>query len=548
MAGARRAGGISKRCECRGGPENKRLGNDCPQLPKRNHGTFQVRQEIPADSQGNRRPFRRTGYALAKDAQKDLDKVRAILDLIDDDEHYAAQIGDLLAKVMSERADIPDATEVKRRLIGGVVLDSDTTIGDWLDSWAAAKKTKRRTTSGYVSHIRVHLKPGLGHYRLDRLNIGHVQAFFDAIDDRNEVIRAQNAARKEQEARCKWRPGTKGGRPSPEVSALLAAEREKLAAMPPYGLITGPATKQRIRATLRAALNAAIRKQLITFNPAEWVELESGKRPKAKLWTLPNVAHWERTGEKPSLVMVWTPQQLGVFLDEAESSRLYSFFHLIAFRGLRRGEGVGIEWTNIDLDAGLITPSRALVVDNWEVFEDDLKTEESTSTIGLDSLNIGVLRERRALQLAERDAWNRHAAQERAKGKDVADWVDTGKVWTEPDGTWLHPEKVSDEFRRIYKRAGLPPVNLRDLRHLAATLTHAGGGDIFAVKKVLRHSTIQLTGDTYTELLEDVDRDIAEKAAGLVPRARRSPEAVPPETEEPAEEDDQADDESEGSE
>ncbi|WP_419155955.1 hypothetical protein [Streptomyces canus] len=95
-------------------------------------------------------------------------------------------------------------------------------------------------------------------------------------------------------------------------------------------------------------------------------------------------------------------------------------------------------------------------------------------------------------------------------------------MWTDLDGTWLHPEKVSDEFRRIYKRAGLPPINLRDLRHLAATLTHAGGGDIFAVKKVLRHSTIQLTGDTYTELLEEVDRGIAEKAAALVPRARRA--------------------------
>ncbi|MFD0393282.1 hypothetical protein ACFQ3Z_15725 [Streptomyces nogalater] len=96
------------------------------------------------------------------------------------------------------------------------------------------------------------------------------------------------------------------------------------------------------------------------------------------------------------------------------------------------------------------------------------------------------------------------------------------------DGTWLHPEKVSEEFRRLYKRAGLPPVSLRDCRHVAGTLVHAGGGDIHAVKKTLRHSTIQLTSDTYTEFLEEVDREIAEKAAALVPRARRSPEADRP--------------------
>ena len=536
MAAARRAGSITQRCECRD-PNGKRLGAKCPQLSKRKHGNLQLRQELPPDAEGDRRTFRRTGYAKVADAQDDLDKLRAVLDLVDDDEHYGHQVGDLLVKVMRERSPIPDAAEVKRRLAGGVSLDSNMTIGDWLDSWLAAKKTKRRTTSGYESHIRIHLRPGVGHYRLDRFNVGHAQAFFDGIDEQNEVIRAENAARREQEARCRWRPGTKGGRPSPEVSERLAAEREKLKAMPPYRKETGPATKQRIRATLRAALNAAIRKQLRTFNPAEWVELESGKRPKAKLWTAQHVELWKRTGERPSPVMVWTPEQLGVFLDEAESSRLYAFYHLIAFRGLRRGEGVGQPWVYVDLDAGLITPAKALVVDNWEVFEDDPKTEESATTIALDSLNVTVLREHRARQLAERDEWNRYAAEQRAAGKDVADWVDTGKVFTDVDGSWLHPEKVSDEFRRIYKRAGLPPINLRDLRHLAATLVHAGGGDIHTVKKVLRHSTIQLTSDTYTELLEETDRDIAEKAAGLVPRARRASSAEPAKAAEPAEDD-----------
>ncbi|XVV34915.1 site-specific integrase [Streptomyces sp. CA-100214] len=525
MAAARRAGSITKRCECRG-EDAKRLGKDCPKLEKKNHGTYQLQQETPPKADGTRRIFRRTGYTTVKDAQSDLDKVRAILDLIeegDDDQQRATQIGDLLGQVSSDRAPIPEAAEVKRRLAAGVELVSTMTLGEWLDQWAEGKLTKRLTTKGYRSHIRVHLNPGVGRYRLDRFNITHCQQFFNSYRDRNEEIAAQNAARREQEARCRW---GKNGRPSRAESERLAVEREKLAAMPPYGLITGPATLQRIRATLRAALNAAIRKQLITFNPAEWVELSPGKRPKAKLWTDRHVEHWERTGEKPSAVMVWTPAQLGTFLDEAETSRLYAFFHLIAFRGLRRGEGVGADWRNADLDAGTFTVGKELVVDSWEVFEDDPKTEESAGTIALDSLNVSVLREHRARQLAERDDWNRHAAEERAAGRDVADWQDTGKVFAEPDGTWLHPEKVSDEFRRIFKRVGLPPINLRDLRHLAATLVHAGGGDIHAVKATLRHSTIQLTSDTYTELLEEADREIAERAAALVPRARRSREDV----------------------
>ncbi len=99
--------------------------------------------------------------------------------------------------------------------------------------------------------------------------------------------------------------------------------------------------------------------------------------------------------------------------------------------------------------------------------------------------------------------------------------MDTGKVFTTETGAWLHPDLVSKEFRRLYERAGLPPINLRDLRHCAATLIHAGGGDLHAIKETLRHSTIKLASDTYTSLLREVDLEIAEKAAAVVPRARK---------------------------
>ncbi|MBB5103245.1 integrase [Streptomyces spectabilis] len=485
-------------------------------------------QELPPDADGNRRRFQRTGYAELKDAQKDLDRIRAILDLPGDDEDGQRRVGDLLAELQTTRGDIPEPAAVSRKLGVGVPLDGKTTVGEWLETWVASKKTKTTTTNGYRSHIRVHLKPGVGHYRLDRFNVGHAQEFFDAIDERNEVVAAENQARREQEARCKW---GKNSRPPAAESARLAVEREKLAAMPPYREITGPATKQRIRSTLRTALNAAIKRQLITFNPASHVELASGKRPKAVLWTDRHVEHWRRTGEKPSPVMVWTPAQIGAFLDEAESSRLYALFHLIAFRGLRRGEGVGQDEANVDLDGQEITIAKEIVVDGWVPFEDEPKTDGSAGTIGLDSLNVAVIREHRVRKAAERAAWNEKAARERSEGKDTPDWAETGKEFVDVDGAWLHPEKVSDEFRRISERADLPPINLRDLRHCAATLIHAGGGDLHAIKETLRHSTIKLASDTYTSLLKEVDLEIAEKAAALVPRARRAQaEAAPAET------------------
>ncbi|MEU2340148.1 site-specific integrase [Streptomyces sp. NPDC013172] len=523
MPTSRRAGGISKRCECRG-PDGKRLGAQCPDLSKRSHGKYRLSQELPEDADGGRRRFQRTGYAKVSDAQSDLDRIRAILDLPGDDEDGQRRVGDLLADLQKTRGSIPDPTEVSRKLGVGVPLDGKMLVGDWLDHVMATKATRATTNHGYNSHIRVHLKPALGHLRLDRLGVGHVQDMFNAIDDRNDVIRAENAARREQAARCKR---GKPGAPKAAERAALAAEREKLAEMPPFRRITGPATKQAIRRTLRMALNRAIAEQLITFNAAEHVELATAARPKGLLWTEERVARWRETGAKPGPVMVWTPAQLGAFLDEAETDRLYALFHLIAHHGLRRGEGVGQGWSDFSPERKEIRVAKEIVVDGWTPVETEPKTEGSAGTVKVDTGTVRVLLQHRERQQRERAEWNARAAEERAQGKQTADWADTGKMFTAEDGTWLHPDFVSKAFRRISDAAGLPPINLRDLRHGAAALVKAGGGDLHDAKVKLRHSTITLTSDTYMELFQEYEDDLAEKAAAAVPRARRGDAEAP---------------------
>ncbi|WP_432091789.1 site-specific integrase [Streptomyces sp. NRRL F-5630] len=504
-------GSTYRRCYCRDA-EGRTLGKACPQLSSRRHGVWAVRQELPPREDGSRRSFSRSGYETAKTAQADLDKVRALLDLPDgNDADGQVRIGDLLEAVSKDKkAPLPDLAETRRRFRAGQALVSSTTVGDWLDEWHAAKKRKKSTLRGYASHIDVHLKPGIGHLLLDRLNVGHLTEFFDAIDTANETIVVQNQQRREQQARATW---GKRSRPPAAEAARLERERAKLAEMPPYRRVTGPATKQRIRATLRSALNAAIAQQLLTFNPAAHVELESGRRPKAVLWTEEHVEQWKRTGEKPSGVMVWTPAQVGVFLDHAETDRLYALFHLIAFRGLRRGEAIGQAWSDIDLDKARLTVSKTIIQDGWTPIESDPKTEESQGTIALGPATVRALAEHRERQQAERAG----------RLEAGLPWDETGKVFVDTDGGWLHPEKVSDVFRRLYREAGLPPINLRDLRHVAATLIHAGGGDIHAIKETLRHTTIQLASDTYTSLLPQVDQEVARNAEAVVPRARREP-------------------------
>ena len=101
-------------------------------------------------------------------------------------------------------------------------------------------------------------------------------------------------------------------------------------------------------------------------------------------------------------------------------------------------------------------------------------------------------------------------------------WVDTGLVFTTPNGEAVHPADVTDHFQHLARQAGLPPIRLHDLRHGTATLALAAGVDMKTVQAMLRHSSITITADTYTSVLPELATAAAEKTAAIVPRRIRT--------------------------
>jgi hypothetical protein len=98
------------------------------------------------------------------------------------------------------------------------------------------------------------------------------------------------------------------------------------------------ATMTRIRGTPRVALNAAVRRGLLTENPASRAGLPKARRPKAVVWTPYWIPQWRRIGERPAAA-VWTAAQTALFPHAIEGHRLYAAYHLIA---LRWGEAAGL--------------------------------------------------------------------------------------------------------------------------------------------------------------------------------------------------------------
>jgi integrase len=118
-----------------------------------------------------------------------------------------------------------------------------------------------------------------------------------------------------------------------------------------------------------------------------------------------------------------------------------------------------------------------------------------------------ALRAHRKRQLAERLAW-----------QDA--WVESGKVFTQEDGSALHPAAVTLLFERLSFAASLPPIGLHGMRHGAATYALAAGVDVKLVQERLGHSTSTITRDVYTSVLPEVARAAAESAAAMIPRRR----------------------------
>ncbi len=84
------------------------------------------------------------------------------------------------------------------------------------------------------------------------------------------------------------------------------------------------------------------------------------------------------------------------------------------------------------------------------------------------------------------------------------------------DGTAHHPQRITQTFARKVKAAGLPAIRLHDVRHAYATASLEAGVPLKVLSERLGHSGIQITGDTYQHVRQQVDQDAADLTASFI--------------------------------
>lgn len=206
---------------------------------------------------------------------------------------------------------------------------------------------------------------------------------------------------------------------------------------------------------------------------------------------------------------VWTPGELGRFLDHASSHRLFAFFHLAAYTGARRGELLNLAWSDIDLAGrSIVIAGSAAVVDGRRIA--GTTKGGRRRTVSIDPLTVRVLQAHRSRQ-----------AQERLLIE--SDWPDSNLVFRTAFGKPLYPDtpsqlmpKLIEQYNRANPGKPLRRIRLHDLRHVHATTLLLAGEPVHVVAARLGHADPSVTLRVYAHVIQDLTPAVADSFARAV--------------------------------
>jgi integrase len=371
----------------------------------------------------------------------------------------------------------------------GNVLDSTSTFKEFTGRWwteYATKKLAPKTQARYKEILDTRVLPAMGHLKIGDIRPMHIIDFLSNI--REDGIRLDK----------------KDGCLS-EGSVLYH-----------YRMIS-------------SILGKAKRWQVILNNPAANVEPPKVEKKKAKCYD---------------------EEQMGILLDALEQLlptkklKYRAMVELALATGERRGEIMGLEWTDFDLDKCTVNIHQTIqYLPEKGTFVKGTKNESSERLIAVPASTIAVLKSWKAAQNEQRlkagELW--HSKNE--KGEDVS-WVFTTQL-----GKPMHPDTISSWFPEfvskiiVHTTCGgfiqkedycphcekqvppdeiyrLPRLNFHGTRHTSATLLIAEGADIREVAGRLGHANTSTTGKVYLHFLKKADQAAAEKMDDLMTRRK----------------------------
>ena len=308
------------------------------------------------------------------------------------------------------------------------------TVTMWMNEWfenvakIKVRPSSHQTYRGYIDH---HIAPNIGNIPLEKLTTMDLQKMYRKLLNKGRVDRVE-------------------------------------AKQQPKGL--SAKTVRNINQVISSAMDFAVAQKIIPENPCKAV-------------ALPKVEHKE--------MQTIPAKQLQAFLQEAKATGVYEMYYIELATGLRRGELLGLKWTDIDWNNGIIKVRRQVARVDGRIVEAPLKTKNSYRTVTISQQAIEVLK------------------QQKAKTNDEY-------VFPSPNGGPISPDSVNNMLKRVLARAGIPKVRFHDLRHTFATIALQNGVDIKTVSGMLGHFSAGFTLDTYAHVTTAAQKEAADTMGNVL--------------------------------
>jgi integrase len=336
---------------------------------------------------------------------------------------------------------------------GKVALPSADLFGDYALIWLQTKKIANSTRAGYEKILRVHLLPHLGNMKLRDIYPGTIAKLY------RELEKSGNQGRL-----------TKG-------TALTAN------------------TVNKIHIVLGSILQSAVYDGKVPVNHAR-------NNPNAI-----NAPTGSDILEQQEELKTWTAQELEAFLEWNESMQdeLHPLWHLFAWSGMRRGEGVALKWQDINFTNKTVAIRRSSDSALRKTVKNSTKTKRGKRSIVLNDETMAILKAHKAsrsqlgIQFVQADAF----------------------VFGNLDGTVRNPGDVGERFSRTVKKAqmvmpDLSDLTLKGLRHTHATLMLESGIHAKVVQERLGHSNITTTMNIYSHVTPTMQDDAVSRLTNYV--------------------------------
>jgi len=335
------------------------------------------------------------------------------------------------------------------------------TLSAWLDKWYESYVVPNVKTSTRVSYemvIRRHLKPSIGNIKLKDLKKDTIEELY------NKLI-------------VGGRTDGKGG--------------------------LSPKTVKNVHLVLHMALEEAARREYIIKNPASIAKVPTMKSTNSK--------------KKDIEILSKDEQKL---LEAACSTDVYgTAIKLDLYTGMRLGELLGLQWPDINFENRTISISRQLnrlkdfdpkaTAKTKLEIQDDVKTATSYRVISIAPTIVTMLQTYKAQQDIESKKWGK--AHKKLQ-----------MVFARDDGSFIDPSTFREHYKQTLRKACLKNCTVHALRHTFATRALEAGVPIKVVSNILGHAGVQITMDTYSHVLPQLQEAAMIKIAEYIAELKAS--------------------------